>query len=109
MPPALTSASTLTCPHGGTATHRPGQSKVLVAGAPVLTQQDLGTVAGCAFNVSGAPSPCTAVRWITGAGQVRVGGLPVLHSASTGMCSSAAQAPQGPPIVSATQLQVVVR
>ncbi|MGD9526651.1 hypothetical protein [Pseudonocardia sp.] len=109
MPPALTSAGTLTCPHGGTVTHRPGQSTVLVAGAPALTQQDAGTVVGCAFTVPGKPSPCSAVRWTAGAGQVRVGGLPVLHSASTGLCSNAEQAPQGPPIVLSTQPRVVVR
>jgi uncharacterized Zn-binding protein involved in type VI secretion len=104
MPAALTTASTLTCPHGGSVALRPGQTRVRVAGSPALTSQDVGTVTGCSFTLPGGkPSPCTTVRWTAGAAQVRVGRVPLLLTGSTAACHSPEQAPQGPPIVSATQ------
>lgn len=93
------------CPHGGTVTAVPGQSQAL-AGAPVLRVSDTCTIAGCAFNVSGVPSPCVSVQWVQGAARVNAGGDSVLNESSVGMCLAATQAPQGTVIIAATQAAV---
>jgi hypothetical protein len=103
----LGASSSLLCPHGATATHVPGQVRVRVAGEPVLTASDLGTVAGCTFQITGgAASPCVTVRWIVPASRVRAGGQPVLLESSVATCNSAAQAPQGPPSIVMVQARV---
>jgi hypothetical protein len=107
MPPALNPASVVSCPHGGQAQHVPSQSRVLVGGAPALVQSDAGTVAGCAFTIPPSkPSPCTTIRWTVAAVRVTAGGTPLLLASSVGLCNSPEQAPQGPPMVGATQPRV---
>jgi hypothetical protein len=107
MPPVLTPDSALNCPHGGKATHAPGPSRVKVGGLPALLQSDTGTVAGCAFTIpTGKPSPCTTVHWTVAALRVKTNGTPLLLSTSAGLCNSPEQAPQGAPIVAATQPRV---
>ena len=63
---------------------------------------DLTTVAGCPFQVPvGAgtkPQPCVKVQWPVPATRVKVDGQPVLLQTSTGLCQSAEQIPQGPPV-----------
>ena len=39
-------------------------------------------------------------------GRLLVNGQPVIWNSSTGICQSAEQIPQGPPIVAATQIRV---
>jgi hypothetical protein len=99
--------ATVVCPHGGQATPQPAQSRVTVAGQPVTTLAHLYTVAGCVFNVSGSPHPCTTVRWTGPATRVRVNGSPVLLSGSGGLCQSADQSPQGAPVTVVVQQRVV--
>jgi hypothetical protein len=108
MPPALTSASIVTCTHAATVTHVPS-SRVMVQGAPVLVQTDTNVVAGCPFTLPGPkPSPCLQVRWTTAATRVLAGGKPVLSQAAVGLGISPEQAPQGPPIVNPAQVRVQV-
>jgi hypothetical protein len=95
MPPVLTTASVLLCPHGGMVTASPASTKV-VAGAPVICGTDTFIIAGCAFNIAGAPSPCVSVTWVTTATRVQDGGNLALNASSMGLCVNAAQAPQGP-------------
>jgi len=102
MPALLNTSSTMMCPHGGTVTAVPGQSQVQ-AGAPVLRVSDTCTIAGCAFNISGAPSPCVSVQWVQGAARVTAVGDAVLNESSVGLCLAATQAPQGSVIIAATQ------
>lgn len=96
--PFLTTAATVMCTHGGQATLSTANRKAK-AGAAVLLESDVHTVAGCAFNVSGSPMPCIRIEWTAGASSVQVnGGKPLLMS-SVGKCLNAAGAPQGVAIV----------
>ena len=107
MPALLTQASQIQCPHGAVATHVPSNTRVLASGTPVLVATDANMIAGCAFALpSGTPSPCVTVQWIAPAVRVKVMGQPVLLQSSVGLCNAATQAPQGPPIVGATQPRV---
>ena len=105
MPALLTVASTMMCPHGGTVSAVPGQSKAL-ADAPLLSMSDTCMIAGCAFNISGVPSPCMTVQWVQGATRVKAGGAFVLNEASVGLCLAATQAPQGTVLIQNTQPKV---
>lgn len=103
MPPLLTAASTLMCPHGGTVTATPGATNA-TADAVVLRASDTFTIAGCAFNVATVPQPCTAIQWVKTSLKVKHGGDFVLDAGSVGLCLG--PAPQGVVIVSATQGKV---
>lgn len=85
--------ATVLCAHGGQAQATVPNPRVRVAGQPVVTQPNPHTVAGCPFNVSGAPSPCVTAQWVTGATRVRAGGMPVLLQDSQAVC-----APNGTPV-----------
>jgi hypothetical protein len=102
----LDSAATITCPHGGQATVVPRSTKVTLGGKPPLLVDDVATIAGCSFNVSGAPSPCLRLQWVMPAVRVMVEGSPVLLSSSTGLCLNAAGAPQGTALVTGFQTRV---
>ena len=95
-----------TCPHGGQVSIVPGQSRVLLGGQPAATLGDTFTVAGCAFNISGAPHPCTSITWVAPATRVLIGGQPAILQTSTGLAVAANQLPQGAPIVASTQTGV---
>lgn len=103
MPDLLTVASTIMCPHGGTVTAVPGQTRGTAGGAPILRGSDTFIVAGCPFNVAGAPNPCISVQWLQTASRVQAGGDFVLNQASVGLCLAATQAPQGAALVIQTQ------
>jgi hypothetical protein len=96
--PFLTTAATVTCTHGGQATLSTANTKAR-AGAAILLESDVHTVAGCPFNVSGSPVPCVRIEWAAGAGSVKVGGTKALVQSSVGKCLNAASAPQGVAIV----------
>lgn len=102
----LTAASVLGCPHGGQATTRAGQSRVLVESSPALVVGDTTTVAGCTFVVGTVASPCTSVRWSAPATRVEADGQPVLLDTSLGLCLNAASAPQGAVVVRSVQRRV---
>lgn len=107
--PAITTASTLTCPHGGTVTGVPGSPRAS-AGAPILRSADTFTIAGCPFVLpGGAPSPCVTVRWIAADTMVTVAGAATLSRGSVGLCLNPAQVPQGPVQVLAIQGRVTTR
>jgi len=102
MPALLTAASTMMCPHGGTVIASPGQTQT-VGDAPVLRASDTFTIAGCTFQIAGAPNPCVSVQWVQAATRVQAGGDFVLNEASVGLCLAATQAPQGTALIVATQ------
>jgi hypothetical protein len=102
---ALTTASTLLCPHGGSVSAVPGSAQVKAA-APVLRSSDTFTIAGCPFNVSSVASPCVRVSWIVSDTRVTAGGASTLSQSSVGLCLNAAGAPQGPVVVASTQPRV---
>lgn len=101
--PLLTVGSVITCAHGGMAQATAPNPRVLLTGQPVVTMAAPHVVAGCPFNVSGAPSPCVTANWVAGAVRVLATGMPVLVQTSQAVC-----APNGTPvIVSATQPRVI--
>jgi hypothetical protein len=86
----------------------PSSPKVLLGGQPALTASDQWLVAGCAFTVPpGKPQPCVKVVWIVPAMKVLLGGQPAVLAASTGLCQSPEQAPQGPPMVVSSQMKAL--
>ena len=70
----IDAGATILCPHGGQVKVVPSVTKVKLSGMPPLLAADTATVAGCSFNVSGAPSPCLSVQWLMPATRVKVGG-----------------------------------
>ena len=101
-----------TCPHGmGQMAIVSSNARVLVSGQPVATMADLGTIAGCAFQVPvGAgtkPQPCTTVKWLVPAARVQVNGQPALLLPGPHLCLSADQIPAGPPVISVCQARVI--
>lgn len=99
------------CTHGGLVTTPPSQPRVVVSGQPVATTTSILTVAGCVFTVPGPkPQPCVRVQWTNVATRVLVNGLPPLLQTGPGpgggICLSAEQIPQGPPLVSSIQTRV---
>ena len=99
--------ATATCTHGGPIAALSTTPRVLVMGMPATTIADQFVVAGCAFNVSGAPHPCVKVQWLVPAARVLINGQPAVLQTSVGLGIAADQAPQGPPIVVVTQTRVI--
>jgi hypothetical protein len=106
----LDAGTTIMCPHGGRVTIQPRATNVALGGLAPFVLDDFSVptpvVSGCAFNVSGAPSPCLRVQWLMAAMRVSVGGSPALLSTSVGLCVNAASVPQGTAIVSGFQTRV---
>jgi hypothetical protein len=100
------------CTHAGPATIVPAQPRVLVSGQPVATLSSQIVVAGCAFTIPGPkPQPCIIIKWLMPSVRVLVMGQPAMlqpaPGVGPGLCQSAEQIPQGPPIVSAVQPRVI--
>ena len=101
--PLLHVGATVICVHGGQAQPTAPNPRVLVSGQPIVTQPAPYVVAGCVFNISGAPSPCITAQWITAAVRVLSNGMPVLLMDSQAIC-----APNGTPLlITVTQPRVV--
>jgi hypothetical protein len=108
VPPLLHVGATAMCPHGGQVNAIPSSPRVLVGGQPLVTMSDTFLVAGCAFTIPpGKPQPCVKVQWLVPATRVMVGGNPALLATSSALCQSAEQIPNGPPVVSVTQVRVM--
>ena len=102
MPFLFQVGATAMCAHGGQVSAIPSSPRVLAGGQPVTTAADTYLVAGCPFNVSGAPVPCVSVQWLVPATRVLVGGVPAVLQSSQGLCI-----PNGvPPTVVVTQVRV---
>lgn len=94
--------ATVLCAHGGQAQPTAPTPRVSVSGQPAVTMTAPYAVAGCAFNVSGAPSPCVTATWVTGATRVLSDGQPLVLLDSQAMC-----APNGTPLaIVGTQTRV---
>jgi hypothetical protein len=92
--PLLHVGATVICVHGGQAQPTAPNPRVLVNGQPTVTAAAPYLVAGCAFNVSGAPSPCISATWMTSATRVTSNGQPLLLIDSQALCT-----PNGTPLV----------
>ncbi len=114
MPGLLIHLNTVaTCPHpSGIVTIAANNARVLVMGQPVASLSDLSTITGCLFQVpvgfGTKPQPCVSVQW-TSASRVFVNGtVPVLlYAPASGVCKSAEQIRQGPPVVNTIQQKVM--
>lgn len=98
--------ASLTCPHGGQVSEISSNTRVSVEGQLVVTQADQYPIAGCALSSASPPNPCVLVKWIVPATRVTINGQPVILQSSTGLCVNATQAPQGSPMIVATQTRV---
>jgi hypothetical protein len=105
MIPILTTTSTVTCPHAGQAQLITSNTEAKVEDAPMLLQTDMHSVIGCTFAPGGVYTPCVTIRWVSGATQIQIQGVPVLLQNSVGLCLNAAQAPQGVALVVQVQTQ----
>ena len=85
------------CAHGGQAQPTVPNLRVLVSAQPTTAVAPPWMVAGCAFNVSGVPSPCLTATWITSATRVTSNGQPLLLLDSQALC-----APNGTPLMVAS-------
>lgn len=86
--------ATVQCAHAGQAQPTVTNPRVLVSGQPIVTLPAPFMVAGCPFNISGAPSPCITAQWVTAAARVTSNGMPVLLFDSQAVC-----APNGTPVM----------
>lgn len=98
----LHQGATILCAHGGQAQATAPNPRVTVSGQPIVMQPSPHTVAGCPFNVSGAPSPCVTANWVSASTRVTSNGMPVLLMDSQAVC-----VPNGTPLsITATQTKV---
>jgi hypothetical protein len=105
----LTELSTLQCPHGGTVTIVSSNENTQAGSGAIATMTDTFTIVGCPFQIPATPpipSPCVTVQWLVTDMRVKANGNATLSQSSVGLCLSAAQIPQGPVIISATQPEV---
>jgi hypothetical protein len=105
----LTLASTILCPHGGSATLMTGNLRVNADGTAMLLESDIHPVVGCPFTVGTKYSPCIRIEWSAGAAQVSVDGTPVLVQSSIGQCLNGEGAPQGVAVIANTQIKAAAR
>jgi hypothetical protein len=82
------------CSHAGQAQPTAPNSRVTVSEQATVTQAAPYSIAGCPFNVSGAPSPCVTAQWTTAATRVTSNGQPLILLDSQATC-----APNGTPLV----------
>lgn len=76
MPALLTTASTLMCPHGGPVQIVSSNTRTQTGGAFAALSTDTFVIAGCAFMIGPAPSPCVQVMWVQPAARVGSSGRP---------------------------------
>jgi len=104
---ALTTQSKLQCPHGGQVQIISANAQTSAGGGAMVTVNDQFVISGCPFQLPGpVASPCVTVRWLIPDKNVSVLGQQTLSRGSTGLCMSAAQVPQGPVAVNATQTKI---
>jgi hypothetical protein len=106
MSALLTTASVMTCPHGGTVTATSSNTRVNAGGSPILRSTDTFVIAGCPFVLVSLPHPCVTVQWLTQDLRSQVLSDSTLSESSVGLCLAADQAPQGSVLVMSTQEQV---
>jgi hypothetical protein len=82
------------CLHLGQATPTVVNPRVTVSGQPTVTLASPYVIAGCIFNVSGAPVPCVTAQWVTSATRVTSNGQPLILLDSQAVC-----APNGTPLL----------
>lgn len=78
-------SATVLCKDGGKAQPMTSNPRVRLGGQPIVTQNSVYTITGC--PLASVPSPfCLTAKWITAAGRVKAGGIPVLLKDSQAFC-----------------------
>ncbi len=98
--------ATLLCTHAGTVSIVTSNTRVKASGQFLARVNDQFLIAGCPFNTGGSPMPCLTGKFMSTAMRVKVDGQPLLLQTSTGVGLNAANAPQGPLNIAATQPRV---
>ena len=106
---SLTTTSSLQCPHGGMVQIISTNTRSFADSAPLASDTDNFVVTGCPFQMGTVPSPCVRVQWLISDSRVTINGSRSLSRSSTGLCLSAAGAPQGTVIAINTQSRVQSR
>lgn len=106
MPGALTTATVMMCPHGGTVQASPASTSVQAESSPMLSASDTFIISGCAFVIGTVPSPCVSVQWVQAAMKSTLSGNPTLNELSVELRLAATQAPQGQVMIVETQPNV---
>jgi hypothetical protein len=96
----LHTAAIVLCAHGGKAQPGMTNSRVRVAGQPVVTQPTPYVIAGCPKHPP--DGPCISAHWVTAAMRVKAAGQPVLLANSQAVC-----VPTGQPLTVVTTQQRV--
>ena len=104
---ALTTASSVQCPHLGRAILTTSNT-VATAGAAMLLESDVHSVVGCTFYNGSNYSPCLTIEWKAGANALTVNGKKVLVKSSIGTCKNGALI-QGIALITSTQLPVTAQ
>jgi hypothetical protein len=105
----LTTASSITCTHGGQAILFTANARVRVDGAPALLESDIHPVIGCLFYDGSKYSPCIRIEWAAGAGKVTINGRKVLVRSSVGKCLNSQNLPQGIALILNTQVKATAQ
>ena len=107
--PFVQVGATIMCPHGGRVSIISRNLRVKGSKQSLALLTDVSVVTGCPFQVPVGPAmkpqPCVTVRWLVGSLRARAQRQPVLIRTSTGICFSAEQIPQGPPVIVMTQMR----
>ncbi|MGE0397128.1 MAG: hypothetical protein AB7T06_10445 [Kofleriaceae bacterium] len=108
MSKLLTTASVVTCPHGGVA-RLATKNTTTKAGARVLVETDVHDVIGCPFSTGSKYSPCRKITWSAGPRAVTIHGTKVLVASSVGTCKNSEKVVQGTARVMSTQQRADAR
>jgi len=107
---ALTTSSTLQCPHGGSVQIISTNVRSKANEVAIALATDTFVISGCPFQIPAAPSPipspCVTVQWVKSDLKTTVNGVATLSTNSVGLCLAATQVPQGKVIVANTQATV---
>jgi hypothetical protein len=103
---SVNTTATLQCPHGGMVQIISTNIKARAGGAPLARRDDSFVVTGCPYQMGTVPSPCVRVQWLITDSRVKVNNSATVSQSSTGLCLSAAGAPQGNVLVVNTQTRV---
>jgi hypothetical protein len=107
---ALTTLSTMLCPHGGSVSAT-AAGLAQADGGTVLTMADMCVISGCPFQLPTTPptpSPCLMVQWVSGEPSALASNMPALSESSVGLCIAATGLVQGTVQVVATQATVMI-
>ena len=99
----LTTASVLSCPHGGTVTASTSNTRVKADRQFIVRSTDTFTIAGCTYMIGTIKHPCVRVRWDVTANHHESYGDPSLTLDSVGLCLAGDGATQGTVTIASTQ------